>query len=449
MEGRAIARLLFAFAAAAALAAPALAQDSAAPDKASQAVNLSASELFAFADAARDSGDFASAETAYRALANDPDLELRSEARFRLGMMLADKQQKYREAAVEFRKILDDKPKAARVRLELARMQAMLGNLGAAEREFRAAEAAGLPPEVEQMVRFYANALSARKPFGGSIEIAIAPDSNINRATKSDTLGTIIGDFTLDENAKARSGIGLALRGQAYARLPLSGKTNLLARLSGSADIYRASQFDDFIAGVQVGPEFTSGRDKFALSAGPAWRWYGAVPYSFSAGGSASWQHPLGKRAQLRVEAGAVRVNNRRNDLQDATGFSLALGIDRAFSARFGGGLQISGSREVARDPGYSTKTGGVNGYLFREMGKTTAVLSLGYSHLEADQRLLLFPERRVDDRLTAGMSATFRALRVGTFAPLARLRYERNFSTVGLYDFKRIAGEVGITSAF
>jgi tetratricopeptide (TPR) repeat protein len=193
------------------------------------ALTVNAAQLFEFADAARQRQDFAMAETAYRALANDPDPELRAEARFRLGMMLADDLKRYRDAATQFRAILDDKPDAARVRLELARMQALLGNLDAAHREMRAAQAAGLPPEVERMVRFYANALSASKPLGGSIEVTLAQDSNINRATKSDTLGTVIGDFTLDEDAKARSGVGLALRGQGYARLPLFGRLSQLA----------------------------------------------------------------------------------------------------------------------------------------------------------------------------------------------------------------------------
>ncbi len=363
--------------------------------------------------------------------------------------MLADKQGKHREAAIELRKILDEKPKAARVRLELARMHAQLGNAGAAARELRAAEASGLPAEVQQMVRFYANALNARKPFGGSLEVAIAPDSNVNRATKSDTLGTVIGDFTLDDAAKARSGVGLALRGQTYARLPLSGKANLLARLSGSGDIYRDHQFDDYILGVQVGPELTSGVDRLALSVGPSWRWYGTDPYSFTVGGNASWQHPLGKRAQLRIDGGLARVDNRRNDLQDSTVWSLSAAVDRAFSARLGGGVQVYGAREAARDPGYATASGGLTAYMFREFGRTTAVLSLGYSHLEADERLALYPERRIDDRFSASLSATFRQVRIGSISPLARVKWERNKSTIELYDYNRIAAEFGITTAF
>lgn len=214
---------------------------------------LSASELFAFADAARDAGDFTTAEATYRALASNPDIELRSEARFRLAMMLADRMGKVREAAVELRAILDEKPQAARVRLELARLHAMLGNIGAAEREFRAAEAAGLPADVERMVRFYANALNERKSFGGSLEVALAPDSNINRATRSDTLGTVIGDFTLDEDAKARSGVGLSLRGQTYWREGLAPGTRLLVRFSTNADFYSETRFQRHFGGSAGG----------------------------------------------------------------------------------------------------------------------------------------------------------------------------------------------------
>lgn len=412
------------------------------------AIQLSPAQLFDFADKARDAGDFRTAEQAYRALASNPDIELRSEARFRLGMMLADRMGKFREAAVEFRAILDEKPKAARVRLELARMQAMMGNVSSAEREFRAAQAGGLPPEVERMVRFYANALSAAKPFGFNVEVALAPDTNINRATKSDTLGTIIGDFTLDQDAKAKSGLGLSLKGQAYARKPIPGAT-IIARLSTSADIYRQSEFDDFILGLQVGPEYRSGKDRIALSFGPTWRWYGTNPYTVTLGGNATWSHPVGKRSQLRIDGGIGHQTNRRNALQTGDVFSLSAALDHAFSEKLGGGVQLSGMRQTAADPGYAVASGNVAVYLWRELGQTTVVANLGYGHLEADERLFLYPKRRVEDRFSAGLSGTFRQLRVGPFAPIARIRWERNLSTVEIYDYKRLSGEVGITAAF
>ena len=412
-------------------------------------VTLTPTGLFEFADRARDNRDFATAEAAYRALAANPDPELRTEAQFRLAMMFADLLKRYAEAAVLLRKILDEKPNAARVRLELARMDALLGHGEAARRELRAAAAAGLPPEVDRMVRFYASALYATKPAGGSMEISIAPDTNINRATRSATLGTVIGDFTLDPGARAMSGTGIALRGQAYLRQHLFRGSSLLVRLSGNAALYREASVDDGIVSLQAGPEFLAGQDRYGISVGPSWRWYGLKPYSYSLAGSAYWQHPLGSRAQIRVEGGFSSVANRRNALQTSYSYILSISYDRAFSARLGGGVQVSGDREVARDAGYSTASGNIALYSYLELGETTLVASLGYGRLEADARLFLYPRRRMEDRFSTGISVTPRSLRVGAFAPILRLHWERNRSTIELFDYRRLSGEIGITAAF
>jgi tetratricopeptide (TPR) repeat protein len=211
------------------------------------AVQLTPVQLFSFADAARDNKDYATAEAAYRALVGNTDADIRAEARFRLAMMLAYQCKRPTEAAQLLRQILDEKPKVARVRLELARIDAMLGRVSAAGRELRAAQAAGLPPEVERAVRFYAQALDVRRPVGGSVEVTLAPDSNINRATAAPTLATVLGNFALSNDAKASSGLGAAVRGQGFVRVPTVKGVDLLARVSGSANIYRASEFDDFI----------------------------------------------------------------------------------------------------------------------------------------------------------------------------------------------------------
>lgn len=449
--GRVLLPLCFAaLAAVTGLPGAAMAQDPGEPSPpAPTAITLTPGQLFDFADQARDRGDYATAEASYRALASNPDIDIRSEARFRLGMMLADKQQRYGDAAVEFRKILDERPKAGRVRLELARMHAMLGNPGAAARELRAAQASGLPPEVQNAVRFYANAFEAQKPFGYSVGIALAPDTNINRATRSDTLGTIIGDFTLDDIAQAKSGVGLALRGQAYFRTALGRKSRLLVQASGQGDLYRQSDFNDLILGGQAGPEFQLGRNRVYLGGAATWRWYGGTPYSQTLGLSASLRRPIGKRGQAQVELGLARDNNRRNDLQDATVASVSVGYDRAFTATSGGGISFNAIRNAAEDPGYSLTSGGTNAYLFKEFGSVTAVVNIGYSHLEADERIFLYPRRRTDDRYSAGLGVTLRNLRFGNFAPLARVRFERNVSSIEIYDYSRFSGEIGITAAF
>jgi tetratricopeptide (TPR) repeat protein len=438
-----LALVLAAFAASAAHA-----QESAQPAS-GEGVQMTASQLFDYADKARDAGDFETAENAYRALMQDVNPEYRIEARFRLAEMFAKKQGKLREAATLYREILDEKPDASGVRLELASVLAAMGEVDSARRELRAAEASGLPPDVERLVRFYARALSSPKRFGGGLEVALAPSNNINRATGSDTLGTIIGDFIIDKDAQAKSGVGLSVRGQAFYRPPLSDTADLLLRISSSGDLYKDKRFDDIVLQAEAGPQFRFGADRLALSAIVAHRWFGMDSYSSSYGGNGNFQHPLGKRAQLRLDGSVIRTENEFNKLQDSNRYSLSAAVDRAFSQSFGGGVQLSGTREAAADPGYSTAQGGISTYLFRDIGRTTAVLNLSYSHLEADKKLFIYPERRKDDRFAASVSGTFRGLKIGTFAPLLRLSYERNISTIEIYDFSRFGAEIGITAAF
>lgn len=220
-------------------------------------------------------------------------------------------------------------------------------------------------------------------------------------------------------------------------------------RLSTSADLYRQAQFEDVTVALQAGPELVVGKDRINIAAGTGWRWYGRRPYSFTFGLSGNWQHPLNTRTLLRIDGGIGHVDNRRNDLQVGNAFSLSVGIDRAFSERAGGGMQLSAVRNSARDPGYADVTGGITAYSYRELGKATVVLAFSYSQLQADTRLFIYPLRRIDDRFSANASVTWRKLQYHGLAPFTRVRAERNKSTVGIYDFGRLAGEVGITSAF
>ena len=431
-------------------AQPAETADAAPPEgEGERQAQVTPSQLFELAQQAQEEGRVDFAIDALRALSTNPDIEIRTEARFRLAMLLANERGDNAGAAVLLRQILDEKPDASRVRLELARLQAMMGNLGAARRELRAAQAGGLPPEVEQLVEFYAAALNARRPVGGSLRLAVAPDSNINRATTSDTLETIIGDFDLDEDANAQSGIGLSVQGQAFARKKVDADTTMLLRANAAGRFYSKSRFDDYAVSLQLGPQYDIGRDDLSFAALVSYRWFGRDPYSFGYGVSANWRHPVNARTQLRISGAAIYTDDKRNDLRDAERFSLEAQLDRAFDQRSGGGVSLSGYRETARDRGNSEAGGAVELFGYREFGSTTAVARLGYRHVEADERLFLFPRRRVDDRFEASLSATLRSLRVGRFAPVMGVRYELAKSTVEIYDYQRVAAEFGITAAF
>lgn len=411
-------------------------------------VSLTADQLLAFADRAQRAGEFGVAEGAYRALFDDASVEVRSEARFRLAMLFVVRK-RLADAGVLLRRILDEQPGAQRVRLELARVLDMMGDEVGARRALREAQAGGLPPEVARFVDRYSAALRSRKPFGASVELAIAPDSNINRATRSNTLGTVIGDFTLDEEAREKSGIGAALRAQAYVRRDVGKSVTLLARAGAAADIYKKSAFNDISLSLAAGPEIRSGSDRVTIEAGTIWRWFGGDPYSTTMTLGANYFHPLDRRSQLRVIATVGDVDNRRNRLQDGQAYTLSLNYERALSSRAGVGVSVAADRQALRDPGYSTASGQLTLLGYGEVGAATLIATIGYGRLEADARQFIYPRRRVDDLFRVSLGATFRQLAIGEFAPFVRVIGERNRSTIELFDYRRLRTEFGITRAF
>ena len=413
-----------------------------------QTLQLNAFQVLTLAGKAQQQGDLVTAEKAYGALAHDADPEVRAEALFRHGVMLSQAG-RLAEAAILLRRLLDEKPEATRVRLELARILDLIGDKEAALRELRAAQVAGLPANVARLVDRYSEALRAGRATGASIEIALAPDSNVNRSTRSDTLGTIFGDFDIDEHSKAKSGLGLSLHGQAYRRFKLGSDSSLLVRATTAADLYRRSEFDDIALDLAAGPELKLGGNRVTLELGATQRWFGLKPYLRSVRAAATVVRPLDSRTQLRVGGSAALADYRLNDLQDGKSYSLQASVERALSATTGLALNLSLDRMSANDPGYST-TGWRAGLVgWRDMGRATLTAGAEFGRLRADQRLALFPDNRFDrySRLTFG--ATFRQLSFAGFAPVTRVVIERNRSSIALYGYCRRRTEFGLVRAF
>ena len=420
----------------------------AAPPASLQSPEISTvADRFLAADEARDKGDFTLAEQLYRALIAETDGELRIEARFRLALML-DTIGRHLDAATELRAILVEKPDAQGIRVILARMLAQAGEGGAARREFRQAEEAGLPPAVEAVVHRYIDALRSSKPVGGSLSLALVADNNVNRATRSDTLDTVIAPFQLSEDAQAQPGVGANLSGQFYVRAPLANRIKVLARLSGQGDFYDKHQFNDMRGGGQIGLEWTTGRDRFEPSIGRSYRWFGGDRYATTNTLSLGWRHKAGLRAQIDGTITVGKANYARNDGLDGWIYDVSLRYERALSSNDGASISLSAQRQASVDPGYATKSGGLDALYWRQMGALAVYGTVGLHHLGADQRLLLFPQRRMDWIVTATAGASLNRSIAG-FTPLIRASYTRDRSTITLYDYTKFRVELGLSRPF
>lgn len=409
---------------------------------------LAAAQMFDLAGQLTAAGDTAGSLALYRALTRDTRVEVRAEARFRMGQLLITLG-RLNEAAVAYRAVLDEQPKAARVRLELAALLARMGQDFAARHELRLAQAGGLPPAVAAVVEQIATALRATKPIGGTLSLALAPDTNVNRATRARTVASVIAPLTLSDDARERSGIGLSLAGQVYARLRLTSRVTMVLRASGQGDVYRQHAFDDVSTTVLAGPSWETERDRVSLSAGLARRFYGGDLYTRSAVVEADWLHALGKRAQLELGASTSRTRYPIAPAQSGAVYAVTARYERALSSRFALSIAPTVVRQTAVDPGYANWSGGATVLASRQWGRATCFASLGVRRLVADEALFLFETARREWFSRAEAGASLRALTVFGFAPLVRVAYERNRSTVALYDYHRVVGSLGVVRAF
>ncbi len=410
--------------------------------------DLSAAQVFELADSRRQAGAVADAIAIYDALAQDADADIRAEAAYRKGLMLADLE-RFADAAMAFRAVLNEKPDAVAARLELARMLAALGLENEARRELRQAQAAGIPPDAAPMVEQFAAALRSPKRFGGSVEWSLAPDSNINRATQARTLDTIIAPLTLSDDARAQSGLGARAAGQAFAKLPLTRSLSLLPRVAGVANLYGDDRFNDVSASALLGIEWRGRRDRFSPSIGETRRWFAGEQYARTRTVAVDWVHAVDARSQVVVSVSAGEASYDQNPLQDGQLYDASASYELATSAVSGVSLAASTTRQSTQDPGYATWAAGATVGAWRELQWGTVFASTGLRRTEGDERLFLFPERRKEWLVTARAGVTFRTLSIMNLAPMVRVSFEDNASTVGIYDYSRLAMELGFTRAF
>lgn len=409
---------------------------------------LSAADVFALAERYAAAGQADAAETLLKGLTRDPNADYRAEARFRLSILREARGD--RAGAIEALKaLLDEKPNAPRPRLELARLLALQGDEAGARRELRRAGAAGLPEDVARIVDRFALALRSQRKIGGAFEIGVAPDSNINRATTVQSVDTVVAPLLLSPDARAQSGIGLSLSGQAFARADLGRKVGLLARLSARGDLYGKSRFNDVVATFAAGPEFEAAGARWRPAGVATRRWFGGRRFSDSLGGSLNVLKPLDRTSQLEAELTVLDTRFPSIPAQNGVLADLNLSYDKAFSPRFSTRIGARVTRQDARADFLANTSFGLDALASRSFGKQLVFAQAGLTRLRADDRDPLFGSTRADRRvdLTAGVILrrfTFRGL-----APLVRVTRTMSQSTIPIFDFDRTRVEFALSREF
>ena len=416
-------------------------------DGAADCVTATPEQMFALADKLYADGDKAGAAEILEALTQDKHPELRAEARFRLAAVreaLGD----LPGAAAALRDLLAEQPEANRARLELARLLDLMGDSERARSELEQARAIGLPPEVEANVRRYASRLAPARNRGLTIELTAGPDSNINRATTSPFIDTIIAPFELSDDARRISGVGTSGIARFHSRDDL-GPVTLLSRVNGRADFYDKSRFNDVQLSADLGPQFSVGRLSLRPSAIVERRWYGGDLYAKGIGGDLSLLAPLSDKSQVEFRISRVKQDIVINRGQDGWRTSFDLALTRILGPRTTGQIALRHGRLDARFKPESVRLWG-GSVLLAHQGKSATIFGeIGFAATRGREPLFLFGERRRDRRWDLTGGAIFTKAKLGGFMPVVRVTHTDGRADIVLWDYRRTRLDVGITRTF
>ena len=371
------------------------------------------------------------------------------QARFLTGMVALAGKDNPRAIRI-FRGILIDQPKATRVRLELARAFYFARDYGNAMRQFQFAVAGNPPPAVLANIKHYMAAIRDAKSISYNFGVAVAPDTNLNTGSSAREV-TLFGlPFDLSDEARRRSGVGLALEaGGEWAPAIGTGK-RLRIGLSGQRREYSGSGFDDMTAAAYAGPRIVLGKLDLSLLGTGYKRWYGAHPYNWAAGARAEATYYLTPRLALSAAAVAQRIRFRRERDKDGPLMSLNGGAFYALTSSSGITFKTGVTRQAARIAPYSSWSGFVAAGYFRDLPMGFSVyVEPSYSRARYDEALLGFGRRRLDTTKSVLLTVLNRRIVLSRFTPRISYTWTRQNSSIALYQFTKSRLEIGLTTVF
>lgn len=392
----------------------------------------------------------------------------------------APAKENYNRAVRAFRGILVKEPNNLRVRLELARALFQRGNCTrpptnlvkhlfgddcwAAEQHFLRVLGTDVPTQVVLNVQRFIQFCRARKRAQGSLTLALAPDTNINTSTSAQSVNIFGLPFQLDDQARARSGIGVVGAFGAEIQRPLR-KPKFLNWIPGRVALLRAGgliyrrdysggEFDDSNYGIYAGPRFLGRRGQMSMLFQADRRSVNGRPYSRQWG----LRFEGVRLAVPRLWVGGSLEGSR----QTATSVEGPIGgaglswNGQAFASyailpslriRFMGG---AGREKTDRlSTRHRSRWAGAQASYDLPLGfSVTAAQQLFFTNFDQPNRLFS-PDPPTTKTWFSRLALHNRLIQIKGFSPSVSLIREHRVSNVTLYAYQRFRVEGGVVRVF
>lgn len=368
---------------------------------------------------------------------------------FLLGL-LAVQASDYDTAVDRFRAILVRSPEAVRVRLELGRAFFLKRDYENAFRQFQFARAGKLQPGVGRSIDHFVAAIREQKDWSYNVSFAIAPDSNINNATSSRETELFGLPFELSEDARRKSGVGLAIDASAEFAPQVTEKVRLRLGAATQRSQYGEKDLSETTLSVHAGPRLVlPGWDVSFLASGFR-RQFGGQRVSQGVGTRLEGTYTPGARTQISLGLAAHRLRYPDYPSQDGRTVSAWSAVVRALTPASSVNARIGASRKTARTPELGSWSGWIAAGYYRDLpGGLSVYVEPSYGASSYDVADPFFGKLRKDRLLELQLAVLHRSIVFTRFTPRIGLTFARRDSTIDLYDFKQRRLEVGLTSSF
>jgi outer membrane protein len=356
----------------------------------------------------------------------------------------------YRTAIARFRQALVHEPKATRIRLELARAFYLDKDYENAFRQFQFARAGKPPAGVVASIDGYLAAIRQEKSWSYDFSIALAPDTNINNATSAREAVLFGLPFELDEAARRKSGVGLAVGGSAEFA-PRIG-SNLRLRLGGGGQRreYDGKAFDDTVVALHAGPRLILPRGDLSLIATSFRRWYGGQRLNEGLGARIEANSQLDGRTSVSLGLSGQHV--RYPNSPDLTGLNFAARVNaiRALTPASSVTARLGLGRQKARADHQANWSGTLGVGYYRDLaGGFSIYVEPSLSYVRYDAVDPFFFKRRRDLGQELQVAVLNRRIVQSRFTPRITYTFARRRGTIDLFQFSQSRVEMGVTSRF
>ena len=357
----------------------------------------------------------------------------------------------WQEAIERFRAMLARDPTLLRVRLDLAFAYFQAEEDGSAAYHLRQVLAEELPPVVRARTLNFLDRIRRRKTWSVTGSVAIAPDTNINAATNARQVN-LFGLFpaTLSEDARETSGLGVVASIGGGYEWRLEPDLRLRASANLSTRTYRQSEYNEQILSLRAGPRFLFETFDLRPELTARGRQLGGDTYSRAGGLELLSNLVLAPTWLLSGSLGAERISYT-TFLGEGSLYAVQLGLTHALDQATQLRVDLGYRQEVLDSDAYSWREMIVGASVTRELPEgfvVTAGPSFRWRGYGAPL-LSLGPDPRGDATVAGQISVSNRQIDLFGFMPELTVRHEVRDSNLGLYDYDRTVGELGLIRTF